>query len=78
VSQGVPLRVVSAILGHSTMRVTERYAAVLPELYEAAAAAMDRAFGNQQPALRAMRGRLASGPRGQRATANCSFLVGHP
>jgi integrase len=45
-AQGVPLRVVSAMLGHSTMRVTERYAAVVPELHAAAAAAMDRAFGN--------------------------------
>jgi len=43
-AQGVPLRVVSAILGHSTMRVTERYAKVLPELHQAAAAAMDRAI----------------------------------
>jgi len=44
-AQGVPLRVVSGMLGHSTMRVTERYAKVVPELYEAAAAAMDRALG---------------------------------
>jgi len=34
------------MLNHSTMRVTERYAAVVPELHEAAAAAIDRAFGN--------------------------------
>lgn len=40
------MRVVSAMLGHSTMRVTERYAAVVPELYEEAAAAMDRALGS--------------------------------
>lgn len=45
-AQGVPLRVISAVLGHSTMRVTERYAAVMPELYKAAAAAMDRALGD--------------------------------
>ncbi len=45
-AQGVPLRVVSAMLGHSTMRVTERYAAVVPELHLAAAAAMDRALGS--------------------------------
>lgn len=45
-AQGVPMRVVSQVLGHSTMRVTERYAAVVPELYEDAAAAMDRALGS--------------------------------
>ena len=44
---GVPLTVVAAILGHSTIRVTERYAAVVPELFEEAAAAMDRALLGQ-------------------------------
>ena len=34
---------------HLTMRVTERYAAVVPELHDAAAAAMDRAFGISIP-----------------------------
>ena len=42
-----PLTVVAAILGHSTTRVTERYAAVVPELFQEAATAMDRALLGQ-------------------------------
>jgi len=43
-TMGQPLTVVAAILGHSTTRVTERYAAVVPELFQEAATAMDRAL----------------------------------
>ncbi len=43
-TMGVPLKVISVILGHSTTRMTERYAAVVPELAREAAAAMDRAL----------------------------------
>jgi len=46
-TMGVPLTVVAAVLGHSTTRVTERYAAVVPELFQEAAAAMDRALLSQ-------------------------------
>lgn len=37
------------VLGHSTMRVTERYAKVVPELHHEAAAAMDRVLGSVRP-----------------------------
>ncbi len=47
-TMGVPLKVVAGVLGHSTTRVTERYAAVVPELAREAAAAMDRALLSQQ------------------------------
>ncbi len=40
-------KVVAGVLGHSTTRVTERYAAVVPELAEEAAVAMDRALQGQ-------------------------------
>ncbi len=43
-AQGIPLKVVAGVLGHSTTRVTERYAAIVPELAQEAAAAMDRAL----------------------------------
>jgi len=46
-TMGQPLTVVAAILGHSTTRVTERYAAVVPELFQEAATAMDRALLGQ-------------------------------
>lgn len=46
-TMGVPLTVVAAILGHSTTRVTERYAAVVPELFQEAATAMDCALLGQ-------------------------------
>jgi len=42
VSEGVPLKVVQAILGHSTQAVTERYAHLAPETLDAA---MDEVFG---------------------------------
>ena len=45
-SEGVPLRVVADVLGHSTIVVTANvYAAVVPELRREAADAMDRALG---------------------------------
>ena len=47
-TMGQPLTVVAAVLGHSTTRVTERYAAVVPELFQEAAAAMDRALLAQE------------------------------
>ncbi|MBA3852236.1 MAG: tyrosine-type recombinase/integrase, partial [Chloroflexi bacterium] len=44
-SEGVPLRVVADVLGHSTIVVTANvYAAVVPELRREAADAMDRAL----------------------------------
>lgn len=43
---GIPLRVVSDVLGHSTISITaDTYAAVVPELRRDAADAMDRALG---------------------------------
>jgi integrase len=42
VSGGAPLKVVQAILGHSTQRVTERYAHLAPETLDSA---MDEVFG---------------------------------
>jgi integrase len=42
VSEGVPLKVVQAILGHSAQRVTERYAHLAPDTLDAA---MDEVFG---------------------------------
>jgi len=48
-TMGVPLTVVASVLGHSTTRVTERYAAVVPELARQAAAAMDRALLERTP-----------------------------
>jgi integrase len=45
-AEGVPLAVVSDLLGHSTITVTAaHYAAVVPELRREAADAMDRAIG---------------------------------
>ncbi len=47
---GVPLRVVSDLLGHSTIVITANvYAAVVPELRREAADAMDRALGSGAP-----------------------------
>lgn len=47
-AQGVPLTVVSKILGHSGIGITDRaYAAVVPELFIEAADAMDRAIGDE-------------------------------
>jgi integrase len=45
-AEGVPLVVVSEWLGHSSVATTAAfYAAVVPELKQNAAAAMDRALG---------------------------------
>jgi len=44
-SEGVPVKVVQEILGHSSMSVTmDVYAHVLPDMQERAAAAMDDLF----------------------------------
>lgn len=44
-AQGVPLLIVSQLLGHSGIAITERhYAGLLPDLHREAAAAMDRAL----------------------------------
>lgn len=44
-AQGVSQRAVMEILGHSTLRMTQRYMHVVPQLLEEAAAAMDRVLG---------------------------------
>jgi len=46
-SEGVPLVVISNILGHSGIAITAaHYSAVVPELRREAADAMDRALGD--------------------------------
>ena len=42
--KGVPMRVIQAILGHSSLNVTERYSHLSPETPEAA---MDEVFGQK-------------------------------
>jgi integrase len=45
-AQGVPLRVVMDVLGHSTITLTANtYSHVMPSLMDEAASAMDRALG---------------------------------
>ena len=41
--QGVPLRVISEILGHSPTQVTEMYSSLSPDVMDQA---MDETFGN--------------------------------
>ena len=48
-AEGVPLAVISSVLGHSSIAVTSAfYAAVLPELHREAADALDRAINGHQ------------------------------
>lgn len=50
-AQGVPMRVVMEVLGHSTITLTANtYSHVLPSLLDDAATAMDRALGRTGPA----------------------------
>jgi site-specific recombinase XerD len=46
--QGVPLRVIQAILGHSTVTVTETYSHLMPETMQVA---VQQVFGKRGPRL---------------------------
>jgi len=51
--QGVPVKVVSEMLGHADIATTLRiYAHVLPSMQDVAAGAMDRMFGNPTGTVR--------------------------
>jgi integrase len=50
IAQGQPIEVVSAVLGHSSIRMTvDTYTHIAPSGRKAAAAAMDDLFGSGAP-----------------------------